>query len=95
MKLDPKQSRDPKLDQEPKGRGKVDNDRRELGKPPPSGALSLKEKAELLERWGVLPKRVVEQMQAGNGKEYPVEYREIISRYYEKLSKLYEETGGR
>ncbi len=33
-------------------------------------------------------------MRTSTGKEYPAEYRDIISRYYERLSKLYEETNG-
>jgi hypothetical protein len=39
----------------------------------------------------------VEQMRSSSGKEYPAEYKDIISRYYERLSRLYEEssdTGG-
>src|ERR1041385_4481148 len=43
-------------DKEPKGGGKVENDRREIGTPPPSGAASLQEKGEQLARWGVLPR---------------------------------------
>jgi hypothetical protein len=79
-------------DQDPKGSGKVENDRKMAGKLPPSAAGTLKDKAEQLERWGVLPKKVVEQMMSGNRKGYPPEYEEIISKYYERLSKLYEET---
>jgi hypothetical protein len=75
-----------------KSSGKVPNDRTEQGKMPPADqAKTLAEKAEALERWGVLPKKVVEQMRASNGKDYPAEYRELISRYYERLSKVYEE----
>ena len=53
---------------------------------------------ETLDRWGLLPKRLVEQMRSADGKDYPPEYKEIISRYYERLSKLYEAqeaSGGR
>jgi hypothetical protein len=77
---------------DPKDNGKVENDRKELGKLPPAKSATLAEKADILQRWGLLPKRVVEQMRNSNGKEYPAEYRQIISRYYEKLSQLYEES---
>ncbi len=76
---------------EPKGNQKVPNDRRELGKLPPAKAVTIEEKMKVLERWGLLPKRIVEQMRDSSGKEYPAEYREIISRYYERLSELYED----
>jgi hypothetical protein len=36
----------------------------------------------------MLPKKVVEQMRNSNGKDYPQEYREFISRYYRKLSEI-------
>jgi len=37
----------------------------------------------------------VEEMQSSTGKEYPPEYREIISRYYERLTRMYDEMNGR
>jgi len=91
-KLNPQQADAKK---EPKGNQKVPNDRRRLGKLPPSSQASLAEKLKLLERWGVLPRRIVEEMQSSTGKEYPPEYREIISRYYERLTRMYDEMNGR
>jgi hypothetical protein len=80
---------------EPKDPGKVENDRTDQAKmPPPSKTATLAEKAETLERWGLLPKRIVEQMRSSNGKEFPAEYREIITRYYERLSQLHESGAG-
>lgn len=77
---------------ETKSEHKTPNDGVENGKPPLPKSATLAEKAAILERWGLLPKRVVEQMRSSNGKEYPAEYREIISRYYEKLSEMVQET---
>ncbi len=71
--------------------GKAQNDRRDPTKLPPASTATLAEKAAALERWGLLPKRVVEQMRSSAGKEYPAEYREMISRYYQRLSEMYEE----
>jgi hypothetical protein len=80
---------------EPKDAGKVENNRTDQAKMPPSKTATLAEKAEILERWGLLPKRVVEQMRNSNGKEFPAEYREIITRYYERLSQMHEVESGR
>jgi hypothetical protein len=77
-----------KKSNDPKESGKVPNDSRKLAKPPPASAGTLAEKAEILDRWGLLPKKVVEQMRNSNGKDYPPEYREFISRYYRKLSEI-------
>jgi hypothetical protein len=80
---------------DPKDNGKVQNDQRRLAKLPPQNPNATPaEQAEILQRWGLLPKKVVEQMRNSSGKEYPAEYREIISRYYRKLYDLYEEKGG-
>ncbi len=76
---------------EPRDPGKVPNNEVADGKLPPASSTTLAEKAAFLDRWGLLPKKIVEQMRDSTGKEYPAEYREIISRYYEKLSELYEE----
>ena len=80
---------------EPKESGKTTNDARDQKKIPSSKTATLDEKLDAIERWGLLPKRVVEKMRASSGKEYPAEYREIISRYYERLSEMYQESGAK
>jgi hypothetical protein len=76
---------------EPKQDGKVPNDRRREGALPPSKGGNLADPSSNSELWGRLPKRVVEQMRNSTGKDYPPEYRELISRYYRKMSELYQE----
>ncbi len=76
---------------DPRDPGKVPNNQLADRKLPPADSLTLAEKEAFIARWGLLPKKIVEQMRDSTGKEYPAEYREIISRYYEKLSELYEE----
>lgn len=39
-------------------------------------------------RWGILPLKVAESMLSAGGKEVPPEYREIISRYYKRMTEL-------
>jgi len=68
--------------------GKVDNDRKEDGPPPDSKSGKLAERIEEARRWGILPAKVAEAMLFSAGKEAPAEYREIISRYYKKLTEI-------
>lgn len=90
--VNPDQKKEPCKEDKQKSNGKVPNTKREPGKLPDSKTATLAEKAEVLEKWGFLPPKLVEQMRSSSGKEYPAEYKDIISRYYERLSRLYEET---
>ena len=64
------------------------NQRRDMT-PEEVRAAALKERLGKLERWGVLPPRVTEEMLSTSGKEAPAEYRDIVSRYYKRMTKFY------
>lgn len=64
------------------------NQRRDVS-PDEARAAALKERLGKLERWGVLPPRVTEEMLSTTGKEAPAEYRDIVSRYYKRMTKFY------
>lgn len=68
--------------------GKVENDRKEDGPAPDSKSSKLADQINEARRWGVLPMKVAETMLFSSGKEAPPEYREIISRYYKKLTEV-------
>ncbi len=68
--------------------GKVENDRKEDGPAPESKSSKLADQINEARRWGVLPMKVAETMLFSSGKEAPPEYREIISRYYKKLTEV-------
>lgn len=74
-------------EKEQKG-GKVDNDRAKDGSNPndPRGALA--ERIREAQRWGILPPKIAEAMLYSSGKEAPQEYREIIARYYKRLTEV-------
>jgi hypothetical protein len=84
----------PDGEKEKKG-GQVENDRTDEAEPPPSKVLALKAELLELERWGLLPPKVTEEMLSASGKEAPAEYREIISRYYRRMNRFYAPSRGR
>lgn len=72
--------------------GKVENDRTAREEPPEAEGGSLR--ARMLEasrRWGILPPKLREEVLFSTGKEAPREYLQIISRYYERMTKYYED----
>ena len=79
---------------EPQGKkeeknGKVENDRVKDANPPDATAGSLHDQLLELQKWGVLPPKLAEEMLFSSGKEAPAEYREIISKYYKRMTEVY------
>ncbi len=68
--------------------GKVENNQTAEGKLPPAKVGELLEKLLTADQWGLLPKKLQEEVRNSSGKEFPVEYREIISKYYKKMAEL-------
>lgn len=72
-------------------RGEVPNDRVEEGRVDPSeGTDAERRRDRRRERWGFLPPKVREEMMSATAKEPPAEYRELIERYYRRISDFYE-----
>jgi hypothetical protein len=67
----------------------VPNNRVAEGEKPASEAESLLVRIKNLGNWGFLPPKAKEEMLNSSAKEVPAEYREIIERYYKKLSDFY------
>ena len=67
---------------------KVENNQTAVGKMPPAKVGELRELLMNAEGWGNLPKKLQEEIRNSSGKDFPVEYREIISRYYKKMAEL-------
>jgi hypothetical protein len=75
--------------------GKAENDRTAREEPPAAESGGLR--ARMLEasrRWGILPPKLREEVLFSTGKEAPREYLQIISRYYERMTKYYEDRRG-
>jgi hypothetical protein len=82
---------------EPQGKkeqrdGKVENDRVKDARPPEATVGSLQDQLRELQKWGVLPPKMSEEMLNSSGKEAPAEYKEIISRYYKRMTEFYDES---
>ena len=69
--------------------GKVENDRTEPGPPPESKVGTLFDQLREQARWGLLPPKLAEEVLFSSGKEAPTEYRQIIYRYYKRMSDYY------
>ena len=67
----------------------MENDRVKDANPPEAKVGSLQDHLKALERWGVLPQKLSEEMLSSSGKEAPAEYREIISKYYKRMNEFY------
>jgi hypothetical protein len=72
--------------------GKVENERVADRKPPEAKSGKLSDELRELARWGLLPPKLAEEMLLSTGKEAPPEYREIISRYYRRMTEQYLKT---
>ena len=78
-------------DQETDSPGKVPNNAKADGSAPESGkANPLVDKLRKSKRWGTLPDKIREQMLSAGSKEAPSEYRDIIERYYRRISEFYD-----
>lgn len=60
--------------------------------PPDAKVGSLQDQMKELQRWGLLPQKLAEEMLFSSGKEAPAEYREIISKYYKRMNEFYDES---
>jgi hypothetical protein len=76
-------------------KGKVANNRAEDAPPPDAKAGSLRDRISQARRWGVLPSKIAESMLFSGGKEAPHEYREIISRYYKRMTEMHKGGSGK
>jgi hypothetical protein len=74
--------------EEAKKSGKVANNRTADGPPPDARDGSLKSGIEQARRWGVLPSKIADSILSSAGKEAPLEYREIISRYFKRMAEM-------
>ncbi|MEM7230532.1 MAG: hypothetical protein AAF517_00065 [Planctomycetota bacterium] len=79
-----KGQKNPKNGQDDKGK-----QRTEEGKSPDSGKAELVDRLRRFERWGLLPEKMHDQMISASSKEPPREYRDIIERYYKRISDFY------
>lgn len=76
-------------------RDALPNDQVADGENPESADSDLGEAARKTGAWGFLPPKVRDEMLSASGKEAPLEYREIIDRYYKRISDFYEKAMGR
>ncbi len=65
----------------------------EDGEVPKAESGKLADAINEAKRWGILPLKVAESMLSAGGKDVPPEYREIISRYYKRMTEI--QTKGR
>ncbi|MCZ6795864.1 MAG: hypothetical protein O7J95_19825 [Planctomycetota bacterium] len=70
-------------------RDRLPNNRFDKDRLPDSGKAKLIERLRKSGRWGFLPPKVREEMVSAAGKEAPAEYRDIIERYYQRISDTY------
>jgi len=84
-----------KKSEKEENKGKVANNRTEDAPPPDAKAGSLKNRFLQARRWGVLPSKIADSMLSSVGKEAPHEYREIISRYYKRMTEMYKGGAGK
>ena len=80
------QGQKPNSDQERKG--KTDHDKVAEGKNPPSKESKFLELLLKSDQWGLLPPKLQEEVRNSEGKEFPLEYREIIYKYYQKMADM-------
>jgi len=64
------------------------NDTVAEGKLPNSKVAELLRKLMGDDEWGRLPKKLQEDVGSVNAREFPREYREIISRYYKRMAEV-------
>jgi hypothetical protein len=69
--------------------GRAENERVADRKPPEAKSGKLTDELRERARWGLLPPKLAEEMLLSTGKEAPPEYREIISRYYRRMTEQY------
>jgi hypothetical protein len=69
--------------------GRAENERVADRKPPEAKSGKLTDQLRERARWGLLPPKLAEEMLLSTGKEAPPEYREIISRYYRRMTEQY------
>lgn len=73
-----------------KNRENLPNDKVAEGKAPKDSSEELEARKRKVGRWGFLPPKVREEMLSTSGKEVPPEYREIVEKYYKRISDFYE-----
>jgi hypothetical protein len=81
--------------EEPDNPGKVDNTRVADDKNPDAKNPNLPENLRKGARWGFLPPKLREEMLSATGKEAPAEYRQMVEKYYKRMSDYYEQRGKR
>ena len=84
QKQDQKQGEQKKSENEKYGPTK--HDRKSEGKLPPAKPRNLHDVLRSEKQWGLLPKKLKDIVGSSTAKEFPSEYRELISSYFKRLS---------
>ena len=84
QKQDQKQGEQKKSENEKYGPTK--HDRKSEGKLPPAKPRTLHDVLRSKKQWGLLPDKLQVIVGSSTGKEFPSEYRELISSYFKRLS---------
>jgi hypothetical protein len=73
---------------EPKSGDESRNDQVADGKLPESKIGQLLQQMMGSAQWGLLPRKLREEMGSSAAKEFPREYRDIISKYYKRMAEV-------